>query len=466
MSKVNFLTYLTNKQLASFTSYFIESRYRFLVKMETCPNAEVDFKAFNWILTNLKTLQESPSLFNFLALRPKVNTLISYYNCDPKSIKLPFDVVATINESNICQVLDEKLGHYFQPDVSLGAQEFTAISIPILKHITQLNEDLYLKLISDRYLQLYHHKDIVIATDYEKYQKKGVLFFYIRRNSFVWIEKHQQNYTLEISAVPEATLAINPPIETIPDIQAAIISASNTPVEERFKNTKDYNLNGPLKLEAAFIQTIHENLEKAMTTIKNNKSLASFIKSIDLTNKDYIALKIEYMCSITCALAKALEWGNDATYEKLIYCSHVHDMKLFPHPEILRVQTLAELEKVQEITPTLMKIYQTHPEDIARVIREDDLAPQDAAMIVLQHHELPGDSGFPQRFQVNRILPFAAILNISSDLTDDMIRFGKRWNVNNYILTRSERYSEGIFAKVLKEVAKLLEETAQERVSL
>ncbi|MBF0315867.1 MAG: hypothetical protein HQK50_13880 [Oligoflexia bacterium] len=500
---IKFLVFNTNKNLGVVTAFFLESRYNFKVTTIFSPEEMVEVQ---WVISNFDSLKSCNELTLFLKEKPEVKAMISYAKQDLSKMSFVFDVIATIDEVKLFESLNAKLAQFFEPDVSTGALEFTPISIVFLKSLKKFNEDVYIKLNSGRYLKLFNRDDPATIEDYEKYEAKNISRFWIKKSSFIWVSKKLQQVIPEILANPNYEIAIEPSPENFSeelnstptlelqeqmdssvdaDLQVTVRAQMQEQVEEQeqlqvedevqiekeeinseeinsvMKNAEEFKFNGPFEIEAAFLQELHSKLPKTINAIKNNKDLLKLIKGIDRSNKDMISLKIEYSCNITCAIARLMEWGSDATYEKLIYCSHIQDMKLFKYPELFRIQTLYDLEKIPNLTPEQRELYLSHPDEVTKIIKADEMAPQDVDIIISQHHVLPGGRGFPPRFNASRIMPFAALLNIASDMAQNMIDYGNKWELKTFIEEREPRYKGGIFLKIFKTIEPLMRGTAK-----
>lgn len=71
------------------------------------------------------------------------------------------------------------------------------------------------------------------------------------------------------------------------------------------------------------------------------------------------------------------------------------------------------LNKPGELTAAERKVINLHPEDGWRMVVESDLLPEEAAIIVLQHHERDDGSGYPFGLKGDAIHPFARICRLA-----------------------------------------------------
>jgi HD-GYP domain-containing protein (c-di-GMP phosphodiesterase class II) len=181
-----------------------------------------------------------------------------------------------------------------------------------------------------------------------------------------------------------------------------------------------------------------------------------FAKNISREDGQYIKSRISLICSISCAIAKELDWGSETSFDKLIYAAHMHDLPLFSNPKLLKIQTIVELDMDEEITDAEREAFLNHPEEAAKKIAKDFHAPAEALEMVEQHHELPSRQGFPKQVQPVRIIPYAAILSVSIDLAQYILK-DKNWKAQEYIKIRKNHWRGAIFTKIFKALEKMLQ---------
>jgi len=94
-----------------------------------------------------------------------------------------------------------------------------------------------------------------------------------------------------------------------------------------------------------------------------------------------------------------------------------------------------------------------HPLLGSHIIERDLHAPIESAAIVLQHHELPKRVGFPNKLPAQKIMPFAAILEVSIDFSQYILE-NPKWLLEEYVPIAKMKFTGGIFSKIVRALAK------------
>ena len=100
-------------------------------------------------------------------------------------------------------------------------------------------------------------------------------------------------------------------------------------------------------------------------------------------------------------------------------------------------------------TPETEK-YRSHVREAIEQMGTIPNLPPDIDQIILQHHELPDGSGFPNGIMANRISPLAAIFIFSEDLAMSILPgMDIRSAAEEFVKLNRAKYSAGVFRKIL-----------------
>ena len=97
------------------------------------------------------------------------------------------------------------------------------------------------------------------------------------------------------------------------------------------------------------------------------------------------------------------------------------------------------LDKAGPLTPEERRVFQRHPEYGAEILEDEGLPTDSVYHVVLEHHEMCDESGYPQRLTGERIHPHAkvcCVIDVFDDLTSDK---GRRRGVSAYEALRMMR---------------------------
>ncbi len=342
-------------------------------------------------------------------------------------------IKAFIRENKLLEELNETLATMFSIDTKGKPEEWTKVSLLPLTRFEGLPEDIFIQLKTGRMLRLFRQGDNITSDDVERYARKGVSNLYLRRQAFHWLLKQIDNVLPSIKSKPAALIKVE-------SSQDNIVYDEECP-----------KFDSPLAMQEEFIKELHETSKQILTQMKKNKDLAKMLKMLDVDRNpnSFFRNRIDLVCNISCALAKELSWSSEAMFEKFIYVAHVHDLNLVAHPHLARMQTIAQLESTPGISTEENNLFVNHPKIIADLIERDARAPAEAAAIVRQHHERASGKGFPEGLQSARIMPTAALLQVSIDFAQYILE-NPKWNFDHYAARGGLQFKGGPFTKIFK----------------
>jgi hypothetical protein len=185
----------------------------------------------------------------------------------------------------------------------------------------------------------------------------------------------------------------------------------------------------------------------------NKPPLGRLIKQAQLqrTDETFFEERVTLTRNIACSLAHLLEWASEVSIEKLLYIAHFHDILLINNPKLARIQTLGEMEqRAAEFTKDEQMLFHDHPQLVSEIIANDPTSTSDVENIVLQHHELPNKAGFPGAIGTAHIVPFAALINVSTDFAQFILK-DANWQIEAYLKEARQRSLRGgIFTKIMQ----------------
>jgi response regulator RpfG family c-di-GMP phosphodiesterase len=380
-------------------------------------------------------------------------------------------ITASVKKEDAVEPLNNIIKEIFSITDAVEYDQYTSFAIKTLKHFTGLSEDAYIKLISGRFLKLFSEGDLILEDDIKKYSNKNVNNLYFKRESYTWILRKINEDMPQIISNPNFKVDVAHPffeqgkgaqkkaeqeqeIKEAEEIKEALTEDSAPNKEENAEFTAPEE-QGPFSFEEKFINKVHNKGRQALKMIKKNKKINKFLKSLNGKSDEanYMKTRIGIVSNISCAIAKDLGWGSDATYEKLIYVAYLHDITLFKDLTLAKIQTLEDLEEADLPEDVGQKVLK-HPLVAAKIISEDPKAPQDADMIIQQHHERPERKGFPYQLHTQRIAPMAAVIGVSIDFAQYILE-NPNWKFDNYTTDFKKKFNGGIFNKIYISLRKL-----------
>ena len=436
--EVKFLVIHPFGVMADVIRFFVESEYN--ATIVTCPSAleaqeHLKNEKFNIVIASTSAAKEKDYPFYvqltesetppylFIVEHQKIKLVAAYQNLNMK---------AYIEEENLLEELNEYLSNLLYIDNTRPPEDWTKISIRPLMHFEEIPEDVFIKLITGRMLKLFSKGDNLNRADVDRYENKGVKNLYLQRQAFLWLIKQLD--------------------KIIPTLQEGqLIKVESSGVTEEPQPIDNYVVDIPLPIEENFVREVHEKSKDVLKEMRKNKELAKLLKLLDIDRdpKSYFKNRISLVCTISCALAKELSWSSDAMFEKFIYVAHMHDLSLISHPRLFRLEHSWQIEVLPNITEEEKKLFLEHPSNVADLVSRDPKAPPEAESMIRQHHERANGKGFPEGLPSARIMPTAALMQVSINLAQYILD-NPKWDYATYVEKNGPLFKGGPFTKIFK----------------
>lgn len=208
-----------------------------------------------------------------------------------------------------------------------------------------------------------------------------------------------------------------------------------------------------LKCELPFsITQLEQRVNKILDQVRKSAKLKQLFTqmNIDRNADNYILSHIGALINISTAICMQMEWNTDKTLEKFVYAAYLHDMALANRPDLARINTFEALEALKDtLPPNEYKIVFEHPNIAARSIEGMREIPQDVAMIIRQHHELPKETGYPNKAGYQKIAPLSVVFIVAHDLTEYILA-NPKWNIEEYVNKSRSKFKGSHFSKILQ----------------
>lgn len=436
--EVKFLVIHPFGVMADVIRFFIESEYNALIT--TCHSVIeaqdlLKKEEYNIIIAATSAAKDKDYPF-YVQLtekeQPPSLIIIEHQKIKPTAAYNDLNIKSYIEEENLLEELNELLTSMLFIDSSKPPEDWTRISIWPLMHFEELPEDVFIKLITGRMLKLFSKGDNLTPQDVERYTNKGVNNLYLQRQAFLWLIKQLDKV---LPTLEEGKLI---------KVESSGVTEEPTPVE-------NYVVDIPLPIEETFVKEVHEKSKQVLNEMRKNKDLAKLLKLLDVDRdpKSYFKNRIQLVCTISCALAKELSWSSDAMFEKFIYVAHMHDLSLISHPRLFRLEHNWQIEVLPNITEDEKKLFLEHPNYVAELVSKDSKAPPEAESMIRQHHERANGKGFPEGLPSARIMPTAALMQLSINLAQYILE-NPKWDFKTYIEKNGPLFKGGPFTKILK----------------
>ena len=208
--------------------------------------------------------------------------------------------------------------------------------------------------------------------------------------------------------------------------------------------------------DEAFRSKVQSRINFVQKNIVSNKNFRELFKALNVEREggQYLKQHIHLLCQVMSGLGTKLGWISDRTIEKLIYAAYLHDIRLFEHPKLARIQTKKDFERIQS---TLTRAEQTAfleaPFYAAELARQDKESYPDAVKILKEQKELPDGTGYPIGIMGSAISPLSCLFILSHFFVDYVIDHPE-WTAEEFIKTYRTRLKGTYFQKIFEAMKK------------
>lgn len=346
-------------------------------------------------------------------------------------------VIRLLDKGQIIKSLEENfdrlINHGFLRHCSPPTGTFCRIRSHLLLKVYPLSGDVYIRLSAQKYVKLVDRGGTFEQDDYEKYTvQKGILHLYVPRPH---CKEFARRYAQELEKILAAEGRVG----------IAVAESEGKFAHETVKE---------LLQQIGFTEEVQElTRNQVLVTIKSmgtNPKLATLFKKFLKPDGQYISAHSTTLAYFACALATAMEWTNDLTYQKLTLAAFLHDITLNNHV-LAAVDNLAELEtKTQLFTTEEIKEYKAHPVKAAELAKVMRNIPPDVDTILVQHHERPDGAGFPRGITHAHMSPLSTVFIVAHDLVHFLQTSEGEINLDTFLTPAKEKYTSSHFKRIIK----------------
>ena len=295
-------------------------------------------------------------------------------------------VTEFIQKPNILKPLREYLQKNF---VSVSNPNvYVQIPLSYLRRLGFASFDIYVRLNEGKYVRLHQAGDALDDEDYFKIEKKYLNRLYLLKADALAVIKELEEYLSKRISNPSASHAESEIVnEIIPSV--ALLCKHFGWSEES-------------------LQLAQKTVTATIQYVKSNKALNALLRVP--TNNDPYSSHVSRLSVLTCVVASNLGWHNEATHEKLVMASLLHD-HFVDEAKYEKLEWLKELNANSSADET----YRNHPHKAAELARSIKGIPINVDSIIMEHHERPGGGGFPRGLSASRISSLGALFIICEE---------------------------------------------------
>lgn len=312
---------------------------------------------------------------------------------------------------------------------------FKRVRIKRFYSLSMSSVDVYIQLNPNKYIKLINQNDEFESSTIERYENKGQKYLFIENSVY---QRFQEQFGHLVLEKLEKAQNLPPEVRAVAELAA-------------FNHTLEFAKEFGITANTA--NKVKKSVESNLKTLKSLPKLEALLKRI-MRGGDYISehsLMVSYFAGQICM---ATSWGNHQTLEKLSMAALLHDISL-PRNDLAKVHSLSQAKEL-DFDEKDIEIIKSHPGEAAKLISAGENIFADVDTIVLQHHELPDQSGFPRGLGALSISPLSCIFILASELTERI--YGKTAasvDMEAIKAEMKEKFNRGNFKKPLEALLKV-----------
>ena len=295
--------------------------------------------------------------------------------------------------------------------------------------------DVFIKLSDDKYIKVLKKDDIYSRADLQKYREKDIKYLYIMSEDY-------DEFGASLATTPfliedkelDPEYLDDAVINTLDIVHEMVLESGLT---DEVINLVDYTA-----------YQIESSLE--------GDRILNRLLSILRDRKDYLldhSYMIAYFSNSICSY---MEWDSEEIRKKLCYAAILQDVCL-NDPKMALIMNLQKPE-MTDYTAEQISHYQSHPEQIANIVRANDSIPINVDEILFSQHERPEGNGFPRGLSHHRVSQLSAVFIIAHAFVDELYREEFDLTKIPEVLTRMKsRFSVGNYRKPLEGLMSVFE---------
>ncbi len=314
-------------------------------------------------------------------------------------------------------------------------REYVGVSVATLIELGLVDFELFVRIGKDKFVKISHSSEYFDPADARRLLAKKVNVLYVRALDSPRLLRAATNGLLAL----EGSANVDP---------GEAFSASNSSSEivqclyQAFGWTREVE------------DLVRQGTNLALRALKSSPDILALLERHHRSVGTYVSSHSNALIYLCCGISRSMEWHSDLTSAKLTMAALLHDLPLEPE-ELEKARHLNALAFSGERTAEI-EHYLGHPIQGVELLSGIKNVPPDIDRIILQHHERPDGRGFPSGIDYTRFTPLSALFVIAEDLVGELEeRPGEdlRMLVQDFVSSRADYYCQGVFKKILANIA-------------
>lgn len=344
----------------------------------------------------------------------------------------PVDYTALSEKINWCLKGESDLLKIYQKKAE-NVDEKVPINSSIFLKINLVPCDVYLRLRDGKYVKVINKKEIFESKLIQKLIVKGVSQLFINRSEFsLYANSIAENLNFVIKAKKKR----------IDEVQKSQLTNKSLDIVKS-------NL---LKcgFSETLIDTSDEIIDMQLELIEKNPKIEEFISKFQnfrKTNTEHTRV----VCYIMVTILKDLMWDSESTLHKMSLAAILQDISLpdsIVKKNVFFSHNALSLEEKRQ--------YLNHSEEASHISKNFSQFTGGIDLYILESHELPDGTGFPNKLTYNKVHPLSAVLHVSNLIAHLMWKHDFNYElIFDELRDKKSFYLRGFYRKPYEAVLRL-----------
>jgi hypothetical protein len=256
---------------------------------------------------------------------------------------------------------------------TIAEDEWKVISINLLKGSETASVDIFIKINDIKFVKIYGENDKALGDILEKYGDKEVTCFYCRKEDYQIFSDHY------------------------------LKSGDVTDSGRKLLLLKDLLDNFGVSKEV--VDEVNNIADQNIELVKNDKSIAKFMMAM-LNKGDYLTQHSMMVSTISCVLAKKMDWCSNKVLTSLSMAGILHDIML---TEDILLNLKENDNNLKKLAWKEIKTYKNHVKDVVTLLEKNKDIPQGVIDIIQDHHEFSIKGDFTPKKVASSITQVSAL---------------------------------------------------------
>ncbi len=201
-------------------------------------------------------------------------------------------------------------------------------------------------------------------------------------------------------------------------------------------------------------QITKAGIDLALKAIQSSPPLKKLLKNLNLESGNYLAIHSSRLPYLANHLTKMMGWDSESTAYKMAFAALIHDSTLDFNVHASYEHGSKKVEDLNcMLTASEIENFVQHTKKAAEIAAQFRGVPPDVDMIIAQHHETCGGTGFPYKLNHTRIAPLSCVFIIAHELLIYYESHSENFKIEDFIALKQDEYFAGYFKKILVELA-------------